>query len=120
MAIFTELVTGSSTAVEVYGGLAACADFLNDSSSEGAVAFRGLEADDQKRRLIDASRYIDSMFWQGVPTGLAACTPTTLAWPRSGLTDTQGAALDATNVPTLVVQAAFQMAGLIAADPSVT
>lgn len=118
--IFTELVTGATTPVEVYGGLAACADYLLSSSSDGAVAFRGLEADDQKRRLIDATRYIDALSWMGAPTGLAGGTPTTLAFPRTGLVDAQGAPLDATNVPTLVVAAAFKMAGLIAADPSVT
>lgn len=116
MTTFTETVTGATTPVEVYGGLAACADYLLSSSSDGAVAFRALATDDQKRRLIDATRYVDQQFWQGTRTGLVGVDSTTLAFPRTGLTDEAGAALDSTTVPRQVVEAAFEMAGILASD----
>lgn len=121
MAIFIELVTGDTTGFEVYAGLAFVSRYLNSSSSAAAQAFRALASDPdaQKRALIDATRYIDSYFWQGIATGLAGGTPTTLAFPRSGLTDANGAALDATNVPLQVNEAAAEMAALICADPDV-
>lgn len=119
MTIFLETITGDATGFEVYGGLAACAHYLLGSSSDAAAAFRALASDDQKRRLIDATRYVDQQFWQGTATGTAGGDATTLAFPRTGLTDVNNQPLDATNVPVLLVNAAFEMAALIAADPSV-
>lgn len=120
MTIFLETIDTDS--VEVYGGLTACARYLKFSSSDGAAAFRALAGtpDDQKRRLVDATRYIDQQFWQGVATGLVGVDVTTLAFPRSGLTDVTGAPLDATTVSQLVVNAVFEMAALLAADPTVS
>lgn len=120
MSIFTVQVTSSTTPVEVYGGVDACLEYLRYSDTDGAVAFVALDADGQKRKIAQATRYLDSLSWQGVPTGLAGGTPTTLQFPRTGLTDAQGAALDATDVPALFVEAVFEMTALIAADPSVT
>ncbi len=116
MAIFVETI--SATSFEVYGGLTACSAYLLGSSSAGAGAFRALTSpDDQVRRLVDATRYIDTQFWQGLATGLAGGTATTLSFPRTGLTDVSGAPLDATNVPREVVSAAFEMAAILASDP---
>lgn len=119
MPIFTVLITNSTIAREVYGGLPACTTYLNDNADDNAVAFQGLDVDGQGRALIGATRYLDAFFWQGVATGLAGGTPTTLQFPRTGLTDQYGAALDATNVPAVFVNAVFEMAAIVAADPSV-
>lgn len=119
MTIFLETIGSDPTGFEVYGGLAACAHYLLGSSSDAAAAFRQLVPDDQKRRLIDATRFVDQQFWQGTATGTAGGEPTTLVFPRTGLTDLNGQPLDATNVPTLVVSAAFELTALAAADPSV-
>lgn len=118
MAIFTETIGTDLTPFEVYGGLTACTHYLLASGDDGAVAFRAAAADDQKRALVGATRYIDGFFWSGVATGLAGGTPTTLQFPRSGLTDAYGAALDATNVPSQVVSAAFEMAAILVVDPT--
>jgi hypothetical protein len=116
MAIFVETI--GTTSFEVYGGVTACTAYLLGSASAGATAFRALAtADDQVRRLVDASRYIDEQYWQGVATALAGGTPTTLQFPRTGLTDVAGQPLDATNVPGVVVTAAFEMAAILAGDP---
>lgn len=119
MTIFVELLTGDATGFEVYGGLAACAHYLLAAVGDGPAAFRIAAPDDQKRALITATRFIDSQFWQGLATRLAGGTPTTLQFPRTGLTDVTGAPLDATNVPAQVVTAAFELAALISADPDI-
>ena len=53
---------GSGTAT-IYGTLAAAIAYLDVSSSEAAAAFRALAAtpDEQKRKLVDATRYLNSL-----------------------------------------------------------
>lgn len=116
MAIFTETISGVD--FEVYAGVASVNGYLLGSSSKGAAAFRALGAgsDDQKRRVIDATRYVEEQRWQGVATGLAGGTPTTLQFPRTGLTDLAGAALDATNVPSQLIAAVAEMAAILSTD----
>ncbi|HET9893247.1 MAG TPA: DnaT-like ssDNA-binding protein [Mycobacterium sp.] len=116
MSIFTETVGSSS--VEVYGGLAAAIDYLTWNVDDGAVAFLGLDSDSQKKRLANATRYLDQQSWAGARTGLVGATPTTLQFPRSGLTDSTGAAVDSTTVPAVVVEAAFEMAAILSGDNS--
>lgn len=114
MAIHLETIGGVD--FEVYGGVTAIANYLLGSSSAGAAAFRGLGSDDQKRRLIDATRYIDEQRWQGAATALAGGTATTLQFPRTGLTDLAGASLDATNVPAALIAAVSEMSAVLAID----
>jgi hypothetical protein len=120
MAIFN--VTIGADTVEVYGGLPALTSYLNTASSDGAVAWRALSAspDDQKRKLVDATRFIDAQIWQGAATALAGGTPTTLQFPRSGLTNIDGTPLDPTNVPQVLINAVFEMTALLADDSSLT
>lgn len=118
MAIFTVTLDGDAVPFEVYGGLPACVHYLRPASDDSAIAFKALSSDDQGSRLIDATRYIDEMMWQGAATGLVGVDPTTLQWPRSGLTDQYGNPLDSTTVPIQVVNAAFEMAAILAGDPS--
>jgi len=119
MAIFNETVT-SYPAVEVYGGLTACKNYLGTSIGDGATAFLGLATDDdRKRALIAATRFIDAQTWQGTATGTVPPDPTTLVWPRSGITNPDGSALSSTVVPPALLQAVFELAGIIADDPDV-
>lgn len=114
---FTVTITGVTSPVEVYGGLTALTDYLGASSTPGAAAWRALVADDQKRALVDATRYLDAQAWAGTANGTG---PTTLQWPRTGVTLADGTAVDAASVPAPIVQAAFELAALIASDPETT
>jgi hypothetical protein len=114
MAIHLETISGVD--FEVYGGVTAISNYLLGSSTAGAAAFRRLASDDQKRRLIDATRYIDEQRWQGAATGLAGGTATSLQFPRTGLTDLAGASLDAANVPAALLAAVSEMAAVLAVD----
>lgn len=117
MALFLISISGVTAPIEVYGGLSACSDWLGSSSSTAAQAFNALADDDEKgKRLVDATRYIDSIAWQGAPDALGG---TTLQWPRSGIVTSAGVAVSDAAQLAAVSRAAFELAGLIAADPDV-
>ncbi len=120
MSIFVVSITGITNPIEVYGGLPALKDYLNATVGDGATAFRALTTDDDRSRLlVAATRFIDAQYWQGVATGLAGGTPTTLQFPRSGLTNVDGSVLDPTNVPQVLINACFEMVAILADDASV-
>ncbi len=109
-------VTIGADTFEVYGGITACTSYLNGRNSAGAVAFRALpSADDRARALIQATAFLDAQTWQGMPT-TPAVGGTALQWPRTGVIDVNGNAVDSSTVPTNVVNAVFELAALFADD----
>lgn len=117
MPIFTEtLTTGESC--EVYGGLAAAQQYLAFAVSAAGDAFRALATmpDKQKQCLGAATRMLDGLGWQGTANQAGG---TTLAWPRANVTDEDGNAVDPATVPTGIVNGCFELAALIAANPTV-
>jgi hypothetical protein len=122
MPIFTETVT-SFSAVEVYGGVAACKQYLGTETGAGAAAFLALSADEQKRRLISATRFIDAQIWAGAATFSVDTGPpvtTTLQWPRANVTDMNGVAVSSTAVPVGIVNGVFEMAAILATNQNAT
>jgi hypothetical protein len=115
---FTVTITGDATAFEVYGGLTAATHYLLAKIGDAGTAWRSLTPDDQARMLIEASRYIDEQSWQGLPT-TPAVGGTALKWPRTGVIDATGVAVDSTTVPANIVNAAFELAAILADDPDV-
>lgn len=75
-------------------------------------AWEALTDDDKNRTLVSATSYIDSQQWQGTATGIVSGNVTFLQWPRSGIDG-----VDSTTVPTAIVNATFELAVLISADP---
>lgn len=119
MPIFTETVTGFA-AVEVYGGLTACKAYLGPSSDAAAVAFTALDDNEKKKKLIDATRFLERQPWIGKRT-TPAVDNTTLKWPRTNVTiyeDGETITVDDQTVPVDVVNAAFEMAALLTIDPA--
>lgn len=112
---FNVTITGDATPFEVYGGLTAATHYLLAGISDGAIAWRGLAADDQARMLIAATRYIDRLAWQGAATS-PAVGGTTLQWPRTGVTAADGTSVSSVAVPNDIVNAVFELAALLAAD----
>jgi len=115
---FTVTITGDATPYEVYGGLTAATHYLLAKIGDAGAAWRGLSADDKSRVLISATRFIDAQVWQGTPT-TPAVGGTTLMWPRAGVLDINGNAVDSSTVPTNVVNAAFELAAIFADDPDI-
>jgi hypothetical protein len=115
MTIETVTITGDATPYEVYGGLPAALHYLLAGVNDGAVAFRALDSDDQARMLIQATLFLDAQAWQGLPTS-PAVGGTTLQWPRAGVVDANGNAVDSSSVPANIVNAAFELCALFADD----
>ena len=117
MSLFTVTISGVTNPVEVYGGLAACKDYLGAMIGDGATAFAALTTDsDRGKYLVAATRYIDAQAWAGVADAFGG---TTLQFPRSGLLDQYGAAISDAAELVLVNQAAFELVALLAADADV-
>lgn len=112
-------VTIGSDTFEVYGGIAALTTYVNGMISDAAITWRELVPDDQARTLIGATRFIEEQVWQGTPT-VPAVGGTALQWPRTGIVNPDGSALDPSTVPPAVLQAVFELAVMIADDPVVT
>lgn len=92
-------------------------NYINAQYGPTYSAWMLLSDDDKGRTLTTATRFLDSFQWQGTPTGIVGALPTSLQWPRTGVF-VDGVELDPTTVPTQVVQACFELAVMIADDPS--
>lgn len=117
MTLFTVPITGVSPDPEVYGGLAAAANYVGALFAPAATAWLALDANTKGRTLRAATLYLERLAWEGTRTGLVGSDPTTLAWPRTDVT-VDGQPLDSTTVPADIVSAAFELAVAIAADPA--
>lgn len=102
-------ITGGATGT-TYGSFAGATSYMGASGSDAAVAYRGLASDDErKRKLVDATRYLNRLGYVTTPTDY-----------------TTFAARDALDLGTGDADAAFpfraacyELAGLAAADPDV-
>lgn len=115
---FVVTIGSDPTPFEIYGGDPAAVHYLLAGISDGAVAFQAMTPDQRARVLIQATRLLDAQSWQGQPT-TPAVAGTTLQWPRTGVIDANGNAVDSSTVPTNVVSAAFELAALLADDPDI-
>jgi hypothetical protein len=108
-------LSGASAAVEVYGGLAACDDYLLAAVGKGAARYRALSAggDERKRLLVAATRWIDALSFAGSATYAAG---TTLAVPRSDVTLPDGSTMTALEQLQRVARATFEAVAALAVD----
>lgn len=115
MALYTVEVNAGA-AVEVYAGLTKVDAYLNNSSSKGAVAYRGLTAggDDRKRLIVDATRLVDRQRWQGTANALGN---TTLAFPRDDI-EIDGEVASAADQLALIEDAVAELVALLAIKAS--
>lgn len=95
--IVSESITGVTAPVPTFGGLTAAKDYLGARSVPGAVAFMALTSpDEQRKRLVDAKDMFDSLGWRDIADS------------------------DAAAAATAILNASYQLAGLVAADNEVT
>lgn len=94
------------------GALEDAKTYISARFGPSYTAWLALTDDDKNRTLVSATSYIDSLQWQGTATGTVNGNVTFLQWPRSGIDG-----VDSTTVPTQIVNATFELAVLIAADP---
>lgn len=116
MSLFTVSLTGVSTPVEVYGGTTACDDYVLALIGDNSDAYLAASANNRKRMLVSATRYIDRQRWVGEANALDS---TTLKWPRDDIEDEDGVVVSDADQLVLVNQAVFELVALLAGDPDV-
>lgn len=111
MAITTVNVSGVS--VDVYGSINELKAYAAGVLLPAGVTFTS-DNDRLKRLLVTTTRLFERTAWEGEPTDLA--TPQPLAWPRTGVTDGNGQAVDPGTVPPAVFDGFFEMAVFLDTD----
>lgn len=109
-------VTVDAVVFKVYGDLAGLDAYVIGLYSPAATAFRLIVPNERGRALVQARYYLDEQAWQGLANN---ADTQNLAWPRTGVVDRNGTAVDPTTVPVLVTQAEYEMAVLIATNPAI-
>lgn len=112
--MLTDLTIGGST-YKSYATVAEADTYLA-ADDVLADAWAGLADARKIRRLVSATRKLDTLPWLGIKAVQGQSTQ----WPRSELKDAQGDDLDETAVPGPVVDATILMAGNLSIDLSVS
>lgn len=112
---------------EVYGALAAANAYFA-AASQGAP-WLAAESSLRNQALVTATRVFERTGWSGNPTDTVVPVPPAtlplsageqaLQWPRTGLVDRNGVALDSTSIPTDVINGNFEYALDLINTPSV-
>lgn len=117
-------VTIGSVTIETYTDVNGAKNYLAGSIGDGAVAFFALDDTDaagvlsKSSCIAAATRYLEAQLWQGVPT-TPAVGGTTLSWPRTGVVDAYGNAVDSQSVPANLISAVCELAAIFADDQDV-
>lgn len=94
-------VTIGTDTYNVYGTEAEIKTYLGGRL--GADAYTNAESNDKKKAHVQATRWMDTMQFQGTPTDLV--TPQPLAWPRIGMTNCNGEVVLDSVVPNELCEA---------------
>jgi hypothetical protein len=105
-------ITGSTTDFFVYATDLAATDYLLGDISRDPV-WGSLSADEKKRALISATRYLDRLPWAGAKTVSSQIN----AFPRTGIVDADGQ--EASGTPQEIVDACCILAADFVADPTI-
>ncbi len=92
------------TEFNVYGTQAAATIYF--TGSPNAAVWNALDADAQARLMVQATRLFERLLWDGSKVA----EDQVLAFPRTGLTDRNGMPLPTDAVPTIVEEAAYELA----------
>ena len=107
-------VTIGANTYEVYADLVTARAYLAGDINGDSLAS---QTDDVvSKALVTATRILDRQQWLGTATGVV---DQVLAWPRTGLTDKDGAPIDDQNVPQFIIDASIELALAIHLDDEV-
>lgn len=98
----------------VYGDLTDANLYLNAAISSQATAWLAATDTVKARALVSAARWLDAGGnWSGDKTDAANA----LAFPRTGLVDASGQAVDSATLPDVLVSASFELAAALVDNP---
>lgn len=112
------MLTDLTIGTEMYKAYASVQEADNYLAADDVLAdnWAALSVARKIRRLVSATRKLDTLDWLGQKTDSSQTTQ----WPRTGLQAADGTALDATTVPGPVETATMLMAGNLAIDLTVS
>lgn len=96
-----------------YATITSADTYLADAIDAGPI-WDGLDPDTKSRALITATRLIDQQCLLGTKTDVA----NTLEFPRNGLTDKNGNAIDEDTVPSGIINGTIRLAYELSQDPT--
>jgi len=94
-------VTISGVAYDVYGTETEIKQYI--AGRLGTDAYDNASGGDKKKAHVQATRWMDTLTFQGLPTDLV--TPQPLAWPRTGMVDCNSQLVGDTIVPDELCEA---------------
>lgn len=109
-----ETITIGSSSYSVYGTEAAIKSYL--AGRLGTDAYDDASSTDRKKAHVQATRWIDREHWAGARTD--PDTPQPLDFPRTGIVNCDGEAVDPDTVPPEVVYATAELELIILNDAS--
>jgi len=104
-------VTIDGNNYDVYVTVADCTEYL---AGDVLLSDDWSTAVNPEQALVSATRLIDRQTWQGDRTDVPPTQP--LEWPRTGVTDKYGNAVDSASVPQSIIDACCILAGLLVQD----
>lgn len=106
-------ITISGKSFEIYGTYNGARDYF--LAAIHASAWDAAEQTSQLKALVTATRMLDRQRWKGEKTSPGQ----TLDWPRTGVTDDEGAAVAPGTVPLAIEHATYELANALLADVTV-
>ncbi len=106
-------VTIQATVFDIYGTSGDADGYMK--ARWGGEPWADADSDDKKQTLVSATRMIDRENWIGQKTVSAQA----LEFPRTGLTDKDGNAVDSATVPGVVEEANYELAFALLNDAAV-
>lgn len=103
----------TGTSGNSYATIAEADSYLEDSIDAG-LNWVSVDPDSKARALITATRLLDNQCWVGTKTA----SSNTLEWPRTGVTDADGNAVDENTVPDQIVNGTIRLAYELSQDPT--
>ncbi len=105
-------VTIAGNAYDVYGTETEVKQYI--AGRLGTSAYDDASSGDRKKAHVQATRWMDTLTFQGSPTDLV--TPQPLAWPRTGMVDCNGEVVVDTVVPDELCEAIGEMVLIVLGD----
>ena len=105
-------VTISGNSYSVYGTEAEVKQYI--AGRLGTDAYDNASGSDKKKAHVQATRWLDTLKWQGSPTDTV--TPQPLAWPRTGMIDCEGVEVGDSVIPDELCAAVAELVLVILGD----